>query len=658
MPEQAADEAGKETNCSDLVMDHTLETGCKDRDLHKQVISGFDKDTNCEFPSQSTLEYKTQEADISRPMREDVGMEIHCKPLEIIEVALDGELNVEEITAQVGKAVVMTVNSKSMDVSKNALEEDATLTGVTGSMGELVRIEASYKALEISTPSIKGHPDDANISDPVDETMGMEDTSSALDLGTAVAEVGRNAEDISVEADCEASVEVLCKAQDPSSAVLEDRSNVVDMCDVMGGTVDTEGKCEGIPELSKVASDGKCKVLEMHSIVAETIGMEADCKGTSVHQTNITNENAACEIPNYIGGTLDKVVDPDTLRTNQTVLEVDSSAGDKTARITESISGTVDVEAMDINQSNLEGESKVFGTSDQNQVPLAIENKCSNHPDQCASQDKGDTSVGSRTLASGVEDCKAMIKEDPCLENMAMEPLHFPPQCVQDFGMSDSEMLFGHKDVKQCPDEDSKNIQKTEELNNDGIQNSAECQHVVVAPEVDMASMEPGDEKAVTAVTCCAPSTFVSAASAEVLQISDKQESRDDEDCIQQLLQEIKAHLIEKDISIEKLKFDYSGYEVTLAGKAKFTHIIEIYDFLPELNTEDIMEAFSEFPTSEFRLQWVDSTHALGLFSTEDAANKALAKTHPLLKFRALLEASSQSQQKAHQCIGERLTFL
>ncbi|XP_078421441.1 R3H and coiled-coil domain-containing protein 1-like [Cetorhinus maximus] len=114
------------------------------------------------------------------------------------------------------------------------------------------------------------------------------------------------------------------------------------------------------------------------------------------------------------------------------------------------------------------------------------------------------------------------------------------------------------------------------------------------------------------------------------------------------LLKELSACLGEISISIEQPQSDYSTY---LSGQdhtahLEFGHIIEIYDFLPQLQTEDIQEAFSSFHDKGFRIKWVDSTHALGIFSCVDSASEALSLSHSQLKTRPLSQATKQSKLK------------
>ncbi|KAG6934479.1 R3H domain and coiled-coil containing 1, partial [Chelydra serpentina] len=131
--------------------------------------------------------------------------------------------------------------------------------------------------------------------------------------------------------------------------------------------------------------------------------------------------------------------------------------------------------------------------------------------------------------------------------------------------------------------------------------------------------------------------------------VNEQEESSIEEDGGAELLQEIATYLTVKDISIEKIQFDYSSYGDAQINEGDFGHVIEIYDFLPSLKTEHLMEAFSEFHKSGFKIQWVDDTHALGIFSSLAAASQALGQSYPSLKIRSLIHGTRQSKTKALQ---------
>ncbi|EOA98420.1 R3H and coiled-coil domain-containing protein 1, partial [Anas platyrhynchos] len=126
-------------------------------------------------------------------------------------------------------------------------------------------------------------------------------------------------------------------------------------------------------------------------------------------------------------------------------------------------------------------------------------------------------------------------------------------------------------------------------------------------------------------------------------------ESSLEDDCSAELLKEIVGHLTVKDISIEKIRFDYSSYGDAQLNEGDFGHVTEIYDFSPSLKTEHILEVFSDFHESGFKIQWVDDTHALGIFSSLSAASQALGQRYPSLKIRPLIHATRQSKIKALQ---------
>ncbi|XP_025898212.1 R3H and coiled-coil domain-containing protein 1-like [Nothoprocta perdicaria] len=128
-----------------------------------------------------------------------------------------------------------------------------------------------------------------------------------------------------------------------------------------------------------------------------------------------------------------------------------------------------------------------------------------------------------------------------------------------------------------------------------------------------------------------------------------EQEDGFEDDCTVELLEEIAAHLTVKDISVEKISFDYCSYGDAQLSESDFSHVVEIYDFSPALKTENLMEIFSDFQESGFKIQWVDDTHALGIFCSVTAACQALGRRYPSLKIRPLIHGTRQSKIKALQ---------
>ncbi|XP_070694111.1 R3H and coiled-coil domain-containing protein 1 [Pempheris klunzingeri] len=110
---------------------------------------------------------------------------------------------------------------------------------------------------------------------------------------------------------------------------------------------------------------------------------------------------------------------------------------------------------------------------------------------------------------------------------------------------------------------------------------------------------------------------------------------------------EIKAHL--KDaatFSIKHVHNDYSMYENVFINPDEFRHVIEIYNFPPMFKTDDLLDAFTEYSDGGMKIKWIDNTHALGVFSSDSAALRALSIEHPLLKTRALAEGSKKAKGK------------
>ncbi|KAM3873602.1 R3H and coiled-coil domain-containing protein 1-like [Diretmus argenteus] len=114
------------------------------------------------------------------------------------------------------------------------------------------------------------------------------------------------------------------------------------------------------------------------------------------------------------------------------------------------------------------------------------------------------------------------------------------------------------------------------------------------------------------------------------------------------ITEEITAHLKQTEIvSIEHAHNDYSGFENVWICPDEFGHVIEIYGFSTIFNTDDLLDAFTDYSDGGMKIQWVDNTHALGVFSSESSALHALSIRHPLLKTRALCKGSRQAKGKA-----------
>uniref|UniRef100_A0A8C9MPK3 R3H domain and coiled-coil containing 1 n=1 Tax=Serinus canaria TaxID=9135 RepID=A0A8C9MPK3_SERCA len=79
---------------------------------------------------------------------------------------------------------------------------------------------------------------------------------------------------------------------------------------------------------------------------------------------------------------------------------------------------------------------------------------------------------------------------------------------------------------------------------------------------------------------------------------------------------QIVGNLTVKEISVERISVDGSGCGEGQLSQGHLGHVTEIYDFAPSLRTEDLLGIFSEFHEGGFRIQWVDETHALGIFSS------------------------------------------
>ncbi|XP_040271759.1 R3H and coiled-coil domain-containing protein 1 [Bufo bufo] len=127
------------------------------------------------------------------------------------------------------------------------------------------------------------------------------------------------------------------------------------------------------------------------------------------------------------------------------------------------------------------------------------------------------------------------------------------------------------------------------------------------------------------------------------------QSDEEQEKIMEQILAEIKSHVSVKDVHIQPLLEDFSEFSEVQVDRGRFGHIIEVYGFSSELRAEDLMEPFKEYRDRGFRLQWVDQTHALGIFSSPEDAYAASIQKHPAMKFRPLSQGSRQSKFRAYE---------
>ncbi|XP_056364667.1 R3H and coiled-coil domain-containing protein 1 isoform X2 [Oenanthe melanoleuca] len=128
-----------------------------------------------------------------------------------------------------------------------------------------------------------------------------------------------------------------------------------------------------------------------------------------------------------------------------------------------------------------------------------------------------------------------------------------------------------------------------------------------------------------------------------------RQSSLEEEECTAELLAEIVGNLRVKEISIQRISLECPSPGQAQLSEGELGHVTEIYDFPSSLRTEDLLGIFSDFHESGFKIQWVDDTHALGIFSSPSTASQALGRRYPCLKIRPLIHASKQGKAKALQ---------
>uniref|UniRef100_A0A3B3BL19 R3H domain and coiled-coil containing 1 n=1 Tax=Oryzias melastigma TaxID=30732 RepID=A0A3B3BL19_ORYME len=80
-------------------------------------------------------------------------------------------------------------------------------------------------------------------------------------------------------------------------------------------------------------------------------------------------------------------------------------------------------------------------------------------------------------------------------------------------------------------------------------------------------------------------------------------------------------------VSVDHAHNDYSAYE-NLFCSDNFRHVIEIYNFPVAFQTQDLLDAFTEYSSGGMKIKWVDDTHALGVFSSEEAGENVENERH------------------------------
>ncbi|KAJ7356362.1 Coiled-coil domain-containing protein r3hcc1l [Desmophyllum pertusum] len=104
---------------------------------------------------------------------------------------------------------------------------------------------------------------------------------------------------------------------------------------------------------------------------------------------------------------------------------------------------------------------------------------------------------------------------------------------------------------------------------------------------------------------------------------------------------------------VHKTQYDYYSFtpkDVELDDE-EFGHIVEIYNFSPDLKTQDLMQALSSFRSKGFDINWVDDTHALAVFTNRHTAQDAIQLcSGPLMKLRPVSGGTEDSKKKASTC--------
>ncbi|VDP39855.1 unnamed protein product [Schistosoma mattheei] len=116
----------------------------------------------------------------------------------------------------------------------------------------------------------------------------------------------------------------------------------------------------------------------------------------------------------------------------------------------------------------------------------------------------------------------------------------------------------------------------------------------------------------------------------------------DDDECV-----------LKKKLFNQKLSHNDSNSEPVIRLK-DFQHILELYNFSKDFQNFHLEAELTGFEDSGFYLKWVDDTHCLAVFSSNDEANRALAQISGLfMKARKINDASLASKLKIARSPGD-----
>ncbi|KAG1656564.1 Coiled-coil domain-containing protein R3HCC1L [Nymphon striatum] len=82
-------------------------------------------------------------------------------------------------------------------------------------------------------------------------------------------------------------------------------------------------------------------------------------------------------------------------------------------------------------------------------------------------------------------------------------------------------------------------------------------------------------------------------------------------------------------VKLKSSKINYLSFTPpeTDMSSEEFQHVLELYDFPPEIKTQDLIASLSQFKSEGFDIKWVDDTHALAVFPSPLAANHYFCST-------------------------------
>lgn len=130
-----------------------------------------------------------------------------------------------------------------------------------------------------------------------------------------------------------------------------------------------------------------------------------------------------------------------------------------------------------------------------------------------------------------------------------------------------------------------------------------------------------------------------------------------DNEFVKELNSELEIRAVRDQLTATTL--DYSKFttnEWSDESQPETGTVLEVYDFVSDLKTRDLIMSISSTNSKNFDIDWVDDTHCLVIFNSSAQASEALSKVYPNLKLRPISQGTKESQSKAQKRAESKLS--